>query len=133
MALLKLDAEADGSALVATVRTSNASHQAVFSRATHTRIYLRSKAICSRVRFVIAFWVIDAQGDCCSRATTPRVPQLMAFAGVSTRKRAIVGRGDPRYGPSTHIAYRCDLQDTRVARLLQLVRAKSTALRTTIS
>jgi len=122
--LLKLDAEGDGTAFVATVRTSNASYQAVFSRATQSRIYLRSKAISSRGRFVIAFWGIDAQGDCCSGATTPPVLQLMAFAGVSTLKRAVSGRGDPRYGPSTHIAYRCDSQDTRVARLLQLVRAK---------
>src|SRR4029077_14970933 len=100
MALLKLDAEGDGTAFVATVRTSNASYQAVYFGATRSRIYLRSKAIYSRRRFAIAFCVIDVRGDCCFGATTSLVPELMAFAGVSTRKRAIGERGDPRYGPS---------------------------------
>src|SRR6266550_1240159 len=124
MALLKLDAEGDGAAFVATVRTSNASCRAVFSRPMHSRIYLRSKAIYIRGRFVLTFWVIDTRGDCCSGATTSPVPELMAFAGVSTRKRMIGGCGDPHYGPSTHTVYGYESQDTRVARLLQLVRGK---------
>src|SRR6266550_2063393 len=89
MALLKLDAEGDGAAFVATVRTSNASYRAVFSRPMHSRIYLRSKAIYIRGRFVLPFWVIDTRGDCCSGATTSPVPELMAFAGVTSRKTPV--------------------------------------------
>src|SRR4030081_1321658 len=111
MALLKRDAEGDGTAFVATVRTSNASYRGPFFGAEHSRIYLRSKAICTRGRFVIAFWFVDTQCDCCSGATASPVPELMAFAGVSTRKRTIGGCRDPRYGPSTHPVYVYESQD----------------------
>lgn len=91
--------EGDGTALAATVRTSNASYRSLFTHSVHGRIYLRGKAIYSRGRFVIVFLAIDAQGDCCSGATASTRHQLIAFAGVSTRKCAIGGLADP---PTAH-------------------------------
>lgn len=119
----------DGTALAATVRTSNASHRSLFTRAVHSRIYLRGKAIYSRGRFAIVFLAVDTQDCCCSGATTSPRARLTAFAGVSTLKCAIGGRANPCYGPSTHIVYRCKSRDTRVARLLQLARAEQSTWR----
>jgi hypothetical protein len=51
--------EGDGTTLNATVRTSNATYGSLFTGAPHSRIYLRSKAIYSSGRFVIAFRAVD--------------------------------------------------------------------------